>query len=179
MIEDKILICRFRQGSSEALGQIYEKYESLLVTIAVAVLQDRTIAQDVVHDVFVSLAESPEKLGLKGSLKHFLAVCVTNCARDRRRVQRSTQTIAEMELMGNQAQNPEVATLQQEQVQRVWSFLEQLPSEQREIVMLRLTAGLRFRQIAETLGVSVNTVQSRYRYAIKKLRTQLNGRLKK
>jgi len=177
MIEDRILICRFRQGSSEALGRIYEKYESLLVAIAVATLQDRTIAQDVVHDVFVALARSPEKLGLKGSLKHFLAVCVTNCARDRQRVQRNTVSIAEMELVENQAQNPEVATLQQEQVHRVWSVLEQLPSEQREVVVLHLTAGLRFRQIAETLGISINTVQSRYRYAIKKLRTQLNGGL--
>ena len=92
---------------------------------------------------------------------------------------RNTQTIAEMELMEIQAPNPEVATLQQEQVQRVWSVLEQLPSEQREVVMLRLTAGLRFRQIAETLGVSINTVQSRYRYAINKLRTELNGGLGK
>lgn len=179
MIEDKILIWRFRQGSSEALGQIYERYESLLVTIAVAVLQDRTMAQDVVHDVFVALAESPEKLGLKGSLKHYLALCVTNRARDRRRTQKNPQTAAKMELMRIPAQNPEVTILQREQVQHVWSVLEQLPSEQREVVVLHLTAGLRFHQIAETLGVSINTVQSRYRYAIKKLRTQLNGGLKR
>ena len=179
MVEDKILIWRFRQGSTEALGQIYEKYESLLVTVAVTVLQDRTIAQDVVHDVFVGLAESPEKLGLKGSLKHFLSVCVTNRARDRRRTQRNTQTTAKAELVGIRVQGPEVTALQQEQVQHVWSVLEQLPSEQREVVVLHLTAGLQFRQIAETLGVSINTVQSRYRYAIKKLRTQLNGGLKK
>ena len=179
MVEDKMLIWRFRQGSTEALGQIYEKYESLLVTIAVAVLQDRTMAQDVVHDVFVALAESPEKLGLKGSLKHYLAVCVTNRARDRRRTQKNLQPTAKMVLMRTQVQNPEVATLEQEQVQHVWLALEQLPSEQREVVVLHLTAGLRFRQIADTLRISINTVQSRYRYAIQKLRTQLNGGLKK
>jgi DNA-directed RNA polymerase specialized sigma24 family protein len=49
--------------------------------------------------------------------------------------------------------------------------------EQREVVLLRLQSGLRFRAIAQLQGVSINTVQGRYRYGLDRLRTLLDGKL--
>ncbi len=54
-----------------------------------------------------------------------------------------------------------------------------LPYEQREVLMLHLHSGMKFRQIAETQGVSTNTVQGRYRYGLDKLRSMLNGEVTK
>lgn len=51
----------------------------------------------------------------------------------------------------------------------------QLPSEQREVVVLKVWGGLTFAQIAEQLELSPNTVASRYRYALGHLREKLNG----
>jgi len=51
--------------------------------------------------------------------------------------------------------------------------MAELPVEQREVITLHLHAGLTFREIALQLGLSINTVQSRYRYGIEKLRTLL------
>jgi len=50
-----------------------------------------------------------------------------------------------------------------------------LPDEQREVVILRLTAGMKFQDIAKLQQVSTNTVQGRYRYGLSRLRTLLNG----
>ena len=50
-----------------------------------------------------------------------------------------------------------------------------LPDEQREVVLLRLTADMKFRDIAKLQQVSINTVQGRYRYGLDKLRSVLNG----
>ena len=69
MVEDKILIWRFRRGSREALEQIYCKYEALLLTVAAAILGDLAGAEDVVHDVFVTFAQSPDKVRPDGSLQ--------------------------------------------------------------------------------------------------------------
>jgi RNA polymerase sigma-70 factor (ECF subfamily) len=62
-----------------------------------------------------------------------------------------------------------------EQAGRLSQAVAQLPEEQREVVLLRLTAGLRFREIAELQQASLNTVQGRYRYGLDKLRSTLNG----
>ena len=62
-----------------------------------------------------------------------------------------------------------------EQLQRLTSALDQLPFEQREVLMLHMYAGLPLRAIARTNGHSANTVMSRYRYGMGKLRSLLNG----
>jgi len=56
--------------------------------------------------------------------------------------------------------------------------LEQLPYEQREVVVLRTRGRMTFRAIAELRQVSVRTVHSRYRYGLDKLKTVLNGQVK-
>jgi RNA polymerase sigma-70 factor (ECF subfamily) len=178
MIEDKILIWRFRRGSRKALGQIYCRYEAMLLTVAAAILGELASAEDMVHDVFLTLAQSPDKVGLDGNLRHFLAVCVTNRAKDRLRARRDTVSVDQIEFHVPEGQQPEVMASQQEELQRTWSGLTQLPDEQRQVVVLHLIAGMRFRQIAGALGISINTAQSRYRYGMEKLRSLLNGEVR-
>jgi len=64
MIEDELLKLRFKAGSVDALQRIYEKYRDYLLTLAMALLNDGATAEDVLHDVFVSLAQSGSKSGV-------------------------------------------------------------------------------------------------------------------
>ena len=57
--------------------------------------------------------------------------------------------------------------------------LGRLPFEQSEIIVLHLHQEMRFREIAEALGISINTVQSRYRYGMEKLRSIINSTVTK
>ncbi|MBP8305030.1 MAG: sigma-70 family RNA polymerase sigma factor, partial [Phycisphaerae bacterium] len=127
---------------------------------------------------FLGLAQAPDKVGLNGSLRHFLAVCVANRARDRLRSRRETVPADEIEFQVPEGQQPEVVASLQEELRRTWWGLARLPDEQREVVVLHLVAGLRFRQIADTLAISINTAQSRYRYGMERLRSLLNGEVK-
>ncbi|MHC4621504.1 MAG: RNA polymerase sigma factor, partial [Planctomycetota bacterium] len=83
MIEDEVLKWKFKCGSRDALRRIYEKYQDYLLTLAMALSNDVNAAEDVLHDVFVSFAESAESFKLRGSLKNYLATSVVNRARDR------------------------------------------------------------------------------------------------
>ncbi len=56
--------------------------------------------------------------------------------------------------------------------------LQQLPYEQREVLLLRAHSRMRFAAIAKTQGVSINTVQGRYRYAVDRLRAMLDSEAK-
>ncbi|UCE47798.1 MAG: sigma-70 family RNA polymerase sigma factor, partial [Phycisphaerales bacterium] len=79
-MEDKLLVLRCKRGSTDALGRIYEKYKSDALILAIALLNDTTAAEDVVHDVFLAFVRAIEKFRLTGSLKGYLLTCVANRA---------------------------------------------------------------------------------------------------
>lgn len=125
---------------------------------------------------FVSFAGATGTFRLSGTLKGYLSTCVANCARDRNRL-RTSQNVAvdAAEAMDSDSVGPLESVVGREESGRLEDLLAQLPYEQREVVVLHLHHEMRFRQVAETLGVSINTVQSRYRYGLDKLRSLLNS----
>ncbi len=180
MIEDKLLIWRFKRGSSDALCRIYKKYKDNLLRLASALLNDTTAAEDIVHDFFVSFAQSPEKLKLNGSLKSYLATCVANRVRNANIAKRRQETtgLNEAESTVSNSKRPEQWIIDSEQLRQLNDALAQLPEQQREVIILHLQGEMKFKAIAELQDVSINTVQSRYRYGLDKLRSNLDSEVK-
>ncbi len=180
-MEDKLLILRFKQGSTEALNRIYEKYRLYLLKLAVALLHDVTLAEDIVHDVFISFVKSAENFKVKGSLKAYLRTCVLNAVRNK---VRSNQVRSYVELsragpvVSQENGSDHWAIIEEESI-RIGNALIRIPFEQREVVVLHLHGGMKFREIAKLQAVSTKTIQSRYRYGLNKLRAILNGEMKK
>ncbi|MFC1760599.1 RNA polymerase sigma factor [Planctomycetota bacterium] len=173
-MEDRYLVLQCKRGCGDALAQIYAKYRKDLLILATVLLCDRAVAEDIVHDVFVHFAETVPTFRLTGSLKGFLLTCVANRARNHNKARRSvipplTNSAAE------DKKGPVEHLLGNEQVQRLVQALNQLPYEQRETVMLQMYGGMSLRGIAKKLGLSPNTVMSRYRYGLGKLKNLLNG----
>jgi RNA polymerase sigma-70 factor (ECF subfamily) len=180
MIEDELLKWRFKCGSKEALQRIYEKYLDYLLTLAMALLHNASDAEDVVHDIFVNFAESAGNFRLKGNLKSYLATCVINRARDKVRTNRMhTAGTDKSEPTDVDSNGPEQSIISTEQSRRINQAIAQVPYQQREVVVLRLVGQMKFREIAALQGVSVNTIQGRYRYGLDKLRSLLNGEVTK
>jgi RNA polymerase sigma-70 factor (ECF subfamily) len=175
-MEDKLLIWKLKKGSNEALCRIYEKYEEHLLASAISLLYDVGSAEDVVHDVIVSLAQSADKLKLNGNLKGYLTRCVVNLARDKiRAAQRHQIGLGKKYPAGSELQQPSHAVIQNEELDRLSQAMGSLPYEQRETIVLHLRGEMTFKAIAKSQGVSINTVCSRYRYGLDKLRSLLNG----
>ena len=78
MLEDRLLIWKFKHGSDDALRRMYEKYKNDLLALAVSLSNDAILSEDVVHDVFVSIAQMGARLELRGSLKSYLLTCISN-----------------------------------------------------------------------------------------------------
>jgi DNA-directed RNA polymerase specialized sigma24 family protein len=69
-----------KRGSRDALGRIYQKYKTDLLILAMALLNEKSAAEDVVHDVFVTFVQSLEKFRLTGSLiRIFADLCCQSC----------------------------------------------------------------------------------------------------
>jgi RNA polymerase sigma-70 factor (ECF subfamily) len=173
--EDRLLVRRFNAGDAQALRRIYEKYRSDLWRVAGALLGDPTAVEDVVHDVFVAFGAQAGHFALKGSLKGYLAICVANRARNLSRQRRpiDPERLQQVELEPDSSQ----AASDQELARMVRAALAELAPEQRQTIVLHVLGSLRFREIALQTGESVNTVKSRYRYGIRKLRSRLNGQV--
>ncbi len=176
MLEDKLLIWKFKCGSNEALCRIYRKYADYLLALAAALLQDVNAAEDVVHDVFCKFVESRETFRLAGSLKSFLATCVVNLARDKLRARRMQPCeLDAAATLAADTNEPAHCAIFGEQARDLNRAIAELSHEQREVVMLRLRGGMKFREIAGAQGISINTAKSRYRYGLDKLRTLLSN----
>jgi RNA polymerase sigma-70 factor (ECF subfamily) len=181
MLQDKVLIWKFNRGRKEALRCIYEKYKDDLVTLAAALLTDVSSAEDVVHDVFVRFIRSSERFRLTGSLKGYLATCVANNVRNRNkaRQKQASYGLDRTDMVPSKSNSPYAAAIFGEELRQLGLALAQLPYEQREVLLMHSYSDLKFRTIARSLGVSINTVQGRYRYALHKLRSMLECEVKK
>ena len=176
MIDEKILVWKFNRGSKDALRRIYEKYKDDLLGLAITLLRDRSLAEDVVHDVFVSFAGTVGYFSLSGTLKGYLSTCVANRARDRNRLRSPLPAGTDVvETTGCDSNGPMDNAIGTEESSELQDLLARLPYEQREVIVLHLHHELRFREIAKALGTSINTVQSRYRYGLEKLRSIMNS----
>jgi RNA polymerase sigma factor (sigma-70 family) len=175
MLKDKWLASRCRRGDREAFSLIYEAYVDDLLTLAVHLLSDVATAEDVVQDVFVTFARTAGSFRLTGSLKGYLATCTANRARDviRHRQVSQAAPLPDTDVLDRSVLEPLDSVADKERQQQMRLALARLPQEQREAVILRLHGDLTFKEIAALEGVSLKTVQSRYRYALEKLRALL------
>jgi RNA polymerase sigma factor (sigma-70 family) len=177
---DRLLVTRCKKGSRDALRRIYEKYRDRLLILAITLSHDVNLAEDAVHDVFVVFTQNIASFRLTGSLKAYLSRCVANRVRDLMRARHSRATALNSQQICSVAvdlNEPGRLITCNEELQLLSSALAELPDEQREIIVLHIHGQMRFRIIAKSLGISVNTVKGRYRYGIRKLRSILNSEI--
>jgi RNA polymerase sigma-70 factor (ECF subfamily) len=175
MSDDKRLLKRLRAGDKDALRRIYEKYIDDLLRVATSLLSDIQAAEDCLHDVFVDFAGATDGFVIRSSLKSYLVSCVANRARDQSRKRTRQSAVLAKKVCGQRISgNPLRQIVDSEESARVLGALAALPYEQREVFVLHVQSELKFREVADLLGISINSVQSRYRYAIDKLRAILD-----
>jgi len=141
----------------------YRRYGSALLLFAEGLAGEQSRAQDVVHQVFLKLLETGR---LRDTLdaKAYLFRCVRNAVLNDRKA-RQRDVVLDPECAWFEPPNRDYAA--ELNLRRVlWG----LPEDQREVTILHVWGELTFAQIAEVLGISANTVASRYRYALARLR---------
>jgi RNA polymerase sigma-70 factor (ECF subfamily) len=181
MLEDRALVRRFKSGDVAALERIYEKYKNELLALAVFLMNDITDAEDAVHDVFVSLAQSATRPHRIRNLKKYLVTSVANNVRNRKRYEQRHQTVGieNSDIPIRDLSRPERWLVLNEELELLDHALAQIPYEQREVITLYMQGNLSLREIAKFQNESPNTVAGRYRYGIRKLRSLLNGDIEK
>ena len=150
---------------------LWDRYAAELLAFLQAALCSRQDAEDVLQTLFVRMVRKRRHLAQARCLDAYIYQMgrneATSFLRQRRR-QRSRESDTQPWVVAAEPadRHPEVA-------EAVQTALTHLPPQQREIVVLKTYKDKTFREIAEMLDLSLNTVASRYRYALEKLRAWL------
>ena len=159
---DQTLIRQYLQGDTEALGELYDRYADKLYGLMYNILQNHESTQECLQRFFFNLMRRAQTVLSANNIKHYLLTSARNTV---------FSYLREEKIRKHSDLSPVLAdpTKQSDSI-----FLEEalssLPREQREVVYLKITEGLSFREIGQTLGIPHKTAASRYEYGIKKLK---------
>ena len=158
---------------TELAGRLYDQYGASLYRYALLLLADQAAAEDVVQQVFASLMAAMRRNAAIDNAEHYLRRAVRNACYSMLRTR-----AASFEVPGDPARpllepRAGVRAPSNEDRLALEAAIGRLPPEQREVLHLHSFVGLTFREIADLTGDPPNTVASRYRYALEKLRALL------
>ena len=173
---DRVLAARLVSGDESALREVYREHVAAVNGLAVRVLSNEALAEEVVQDVFVRLWEQPDRYDAsRGRMRAFLLSMTHSRAVERVRAEESLRrrhTAAEREPI-EAAYDPAQLTESREVEQAVRSALAELPQVQRVPIEMAYFDGLSYRQVAVELGEAEGTVKYRIRMGMQKLRAAL------
>jgi len=173
---DAALMRRMADRDETALAAVYDRYAGLVYSVALRVLRNAELAEEVSQDIFYQLwRTAPAFDPARGSLSSWLLVCARNRAISRLRG-RAAEPVAELrEQTAVLTVSLEDDLAQAQQISRVRSVLEKMQPAQRQTLELAYFEGLTHTEIARRTGEPLGTVKTRLRAAVEFLKRALNA----
>ena len=150
------------------LERIIDEHQQQLFSFAFFRVGSYEVAQDIVQDVFIRFYENSRHLSAANNVKAYLLKTISNACTDYLRKNGKIQFVAIEQLENELTDEDEKHCLSE--FLRIDDMLSNLPVEQAEILRFKFVDSFNFVEISELLNLNVNTVKSRYKYAIEKLR---------
>lgn len=180
-VTDTELVNSFLSGNEDALQKLILRYKDKIYTSIYMLVKDKYLAEDLFQDAFLKMirnmreghyADQGKFLPWASRIAHNL--CMDHFRRTRRKIPvtlASGEDIMELLAGPDNCKLPAIEQRQTEQSIRM--LLEQLPEEQREVIVLRIYGDLSFKEIALLSKVSINTALGRMRYGLINLRRMI------
>lgn len=159
---DEILIRRIKQHDQKALESLFERYFYPLCDFSYAIVKSIELAEEVVSDVFFNIWSKRNTLEIKNNLKSYLYLAAKNQSINYLNSSKANHEGIDFfkELIDLPEQSTAEAEIEYEELKsEIQLILEELPPQRRLIFKLNRIDGLKYKEIAEQLSISVNTVQ--------------------
>jgi RNA polymerase sigma-70 factor (ECF subfamily) len=185
-LSDDQLLARFVRGDRNALEELFQRYRGLAYRVAHRLLGNEADALDAVQEGFIKALTHLDGFQGRSTFKTWLLRVVSNAALDLGR-QRGRREALNLEAVTGEQGRQELLVqpdpahgLYRGDLRRALDCaLAQLPQAQRQTFVLHTDAELSYREVAQTLGISIGTVMSRLYYARQKLRALLEPWMKR
>jgi RNA polymerase sigma factor (sigma-70 family) len=178
-LSDYELVQDFIEGNQTSLEVLINRHRKKIYTYIILVVKDKYLAEDIFQDTFIKVIKSLNEGRYRdnGKFLSWVIRIAHNLMIDHFRKEKQLNTISndsyETDIFNSRkfAERTIEEELVQDQITTdIRRLLEELPDDQREVVMLRHYCGLSFKEIAEQTNVSINTALGRMRYALINLR---------
>jgi RNA polymerase sigma-70 factor (ECF subfamily) len=173
-LDDAALLRRLKAGDQSAFDSIFRVHYGQLVAFAHGLLRDRAAAEDAAQEVMLELWRRRDELVIQESLRAYLLRATRNRALNQLR-HAKVRRRAEPDLMGEDSVAASGASqlVAGELRSAIVAAVAELPPACREVFELSRGHGLRYAEIASTLGISIKTVESQMGKALRHLRDRL------
>jgi RNA polymerase sigma-70 factor (ECF subfamily) len=162
-------------GDETALAILYDRYASLVYSVAKRVLGDSSAAEEVLQDIFYQFWRTASAFdSARGTLAGWLLVTARNRAIDRLRRRHGTAAEEIQEDVVALSFNLETAAAHNEMMSKVKKLLGELPEAQRKALELAYFEGLTHSEIAQRTGQPLGTIKTRLRTALGSLKKALH-----
>ena len=166
------LMLRMQAGDQDALGELYHRVRTAVYGLALSYLKHSHDAEDVTQDTFVRVWENAHQYQPKGTPLAWILTVTRNLALMRLRERGKAGEMSEEDWAKLEADSPAVTAEDRHVLQ---AALAQLGDEERQVVTLHAVTGWKHKEIASLLELPLSTVLSKYRRALQKLKTILEG----
>jgi len=182
--EERKIVFLLKKGDNGAYKYLYDHHYNLLCNVAYQFLKDDFLAETIVDDIIFHLWEKRETIDITTSLRSYLVRAVRNRCLNHLNLEREKREVSfsaledpndNIHLFIQSEEYPLATLLENELEKEIYSAIERLPLESKNVFKMSRFENKRYEEIAEELNISVNTVK----YHIKNALTRLNADLSK
>jgi len=181
LISDSSLVILYINGNEKAFEQLVQRHKSKIYTTIYLIVKDPYVAEDLLQDTFIKAVTTIKsgRYNDEGKFLPWIMRIAHNLAIDYfRRERRYPTVILEdgsnvFNTLDFSEDSAESIQIRKETHERLRELIQNLPEQQREVLMMRHYGEMSFQEIADATGVSINTALGRMRYALINLRKQM------
>lgn len=175
---DSILVSEYIQGNEYALEQLIKKHQHRLFSFIYSKVHDKDTTEDIFQDTFIKVIRTLKKgsYNEEGKFLPWVMRIAHNLIIDHFRKSKripsfkNTDEFDIFSIISDGQLNAEKKLIQEQILSDVKELIEELPDEQKKVLIMRMYKDMSFKEISENTGVSINTALGRMRYALINLR---------
>jgi len=184
-MSDFELVSQFIEGKQSCIETLIKRHKNRVYTYILLLVKNQELAEDIFQDTFIKVIKSLRngKYTDKGKFVSWVVRIAHNLVIDHFRKEKHLNTYSndgnEIDLFNSprfSERNIEETIIKDQIAQDVRNLIEELPKDQKQVIMLRHYAGLSFKEIADHTDVSINTALGRMRYALINLRKLIEAK---
>lgn len=178
-MKDQDLVNQFVSGDQSAIEVLIHRHKNRVYTYILLIVKNQELAEDIFQDTFIKVIKSLDngKYQEKGIFLSWVIRIAHNLIIDHFRKEKHLKTVSnedsELDIFNSKKfsdTNIEENIIQNQIDNDVRRLIDELPADQKEVILLRHYGGLSFKEIADQTDVSINTALGRMRYALINLR---------
>ena len=178
VLPDAVLVKNYISGDESALASLIERHQSKIYGFIYSKVNDRDLSDDIFQDTFIKVIKTlkTKSYNEEGKFLPWVMRIAHNLVVDHFRkakkmpFQRETEEYSIFNYMTDNAPTIESQMITEQVEVDLTRLLDELPDDQKEVLVMRMYEDLSFKEIAELTGVSINTALGRMRYALLNLR---------